>query len=127
MPLLLVALGGAIGAVLRSLATSWMQRLTGDPLPWGTLVVNVIGSFALGFLLMTADRFALSDDVRRFAAAGILGGFTTFSAFSWEVTWLLREGQWLRAVAYATGSVLVAVVAVVAGGLAASGLFPSGA
>ena len=123
IPVLLVGLGGALGAALRYASVTAMARLTGEPLPWGTLAVNVVGSFALGFVMLAADRLSLSEDVRRFAAAGVLGGFTTFSAFSWEVTYLLRDGEWLRAGAYALGSVVIGVAALVAGGAVASGLF----
>ena len=120
MAILLVALGGALGAVLRYASVNAVQRLTGSPLPWGTLLVNVTGSFALGFLMLATDRLQLSEDVRRFAAIGILGAFTTFSAFSWEVTWMLRQGEWGRAGAYALGSIVLGVGALVAGGAAAS-------
>jgi fluoride exporter len=125
MAILLVALGGALGAVLRYVSVTAVQRVTGDPLPWGTLAVNVAGSFALGFLMLAIDRMQLSEEVRRFGAIGLLGGFTTFSAFSWEVAWLLREGSWGRAAAYAIGSVVVGVTALIAGGAAASVLLRS--
>lgn len=121
--ILLIALGGAIGAVLRYGAVDALHRLTGEPLPWGTLAVNLVGSFALGFLLLASDRLPLSENVRLFGAVGVLGAFTTFSAFSWEVTWLLRQGEWLRAGAYAAGSVVLGVLALVAGGVAASAFF----
>lgn len=89
-------------------------------MPWGTFFVNVVGSFLLGFLLLSAERLTLSEGARMFAAVGVLGAFTTFSAFSMDVVWLTREGEWLRAVAYGLGSVLVGVAALVAGGAAAS-------
>jgi CrcB protein len=121
--LLLVGLGGALGALLRFWSVTTVQRLTGDALPWGTFFVNASGSFALGFLLLATERLTLSSDVRHFAAVGLLGAFTTFSAFSWEVASLLRGGEWLRAGGYATASVVVGVAALVLGGAAASGLF----
>jgi CrcB protein len=104
--ILLVALGGALGAVLRYASVSALHRLTGSPLPWGTLAVNLVGSFALGFLLLASERLPLSDDVRLFGAVGVLGAFTTFSAFSWEVAWFLRQGEWLRAGAYAASGTI---------------------
>ena len=117
--MLVIALGGAIGALLRYGCVSAVHRLTGTPLPWGTLFVNVTGSFALGFILLASDRLQLPEDVQRFAAVGLLGAFTTFSAFSWEVTWMLREGEWLRAAAYASGSMVLGVLALVAGSASA--------
>ena len=120
--LLLIALGGALGAVLRYASVEGVQRLVGHPQPWGTLFVNVVGSFALGFLLLAMERLELPEDTGRFAAIGVLGAFTTFSGFSWDVIWLLREGEWLRAGVYAGGSVALGVAALVAGGLSASAL-----
>lgn len=122
LSLLLVALGGALGAALRYGSVEAVQRLMGSAFPWGTLFVNVVGSFALGFLLLAMERMELSEEVRRFAAIGVLGAFTTFSAFSWDIVWLMREGEWLRAGVYATGSVGVGVMALVAGGVLASTL-----
>lgn len=124
MAILLIAIGGALGAVLRYASVNAVERLTGNALPWGTLAVNVVGSFALGFLMLATDRMQLSEDVRRFAAIGVLGAFTTFSAFSWEVTSLLRAGEWGRAGAYAVGSVVVGVLALIAGGAMASAVLP---
>ena len=118
--LLLVGLGGALGAVLRYACVEGVQRMFGYVQPWGTLFVNVVGSFALGFLLLAMERLDLPQDARRFAAIGVLGAFTTFSAFSWDLVWLFRQGEWLRAGVYAGGSVLLGVTALVAGGLAAS-------
>lgn len=125
--ILLVALGGALGAILRFVSVEAVHRWTGQPLPWGTLFVNVVGSFALGFLLLATERMQLSDDVRRFAAIGLLGAFTTFSAFSWELVAMMREGELLRAGAYAVGSVALGVAALMAGGVAAATLMSTNA
>ena len=122
MTVLYVAFGGALGAVLRYGAVIGTERLTGRPLPWGTLAVNVVGSFALGFLLLAADRADLPDDFRRFAAVGVLGAFTTFSAFSWEIGWFLKQDEWLKAVVYAAVSVLLGVAALLAGSAAAAAI-----
>ena len=113
--LLLVGLGGLVGALLRYGIVSGVDRLTGASLPWGTLAVNVVGSLALGVLLVWTDRMAAGVTVRRFAAVGVLGAFTTFSAFSWEVVSMLRDGAWLRALTYAMSSVVLAVMALAAG------------
>ena len=115
LPFLLVALGGAIGAVLRFASSTALARITGSELPWGTFFVNVAGSFAMGVLMVAVARLQLSDDVRNFAAVGVLGGFTTFSAFSWELVTMTRDGDWLRAATYAVASVVVAALALIAG------------
>lgn len=115
-----------IGALLRYGAVTAVNRYTGQPMPWGTLFVNVVGSFVLGFLLLWTDRIELGEEVRRFAAVGLLGAFTTFSALSWEVTAMLREGEWLRASAYAGASVVLGVVALAAGAASASGIVSHG-
>lgn len=120
--LLLIGFGGALGAVLRYGAVTAVTRVAGHALPWGTLFVNVLGSFALGFLLLWSERLDLSEQVRGFAAVGVLGAFTTFSALSWEIVWLTRDGEWLRAVAYALGSLLLGIAGLVAGGWLASSM-----
>ena len=120
MSVLYVAIGGALGAVARYGCALGVERVTGRPMPWATLLVNVVGSFALGWLLVTADRAQLSGDVRRFAATGLLGAFTTFSAFSWEIASYLKQDEWLRAGTYAAASVVLGVVALLAGSAAAT-------
>jgi len=98
-----------------------VQRWTGSPLPWGTFVVNAIGSLAIGFVAALAlERTLVSPAARLFVITGVLGGFTTFSALSYETVALLRDGQWLAATSYALGSVVVGVG--VAAALAGYGL-----
>lgn len=92
----LIALGGAIGSVLRAWGVSAVQSLTGAALPWGTIAINVIGSFMIGFFAtLTAQdsRFAAPHDLRTFVMVGICGGFTTFSSFSLQTLDLLRDGR----------------------------------
>ena len=114
--ILLVAAGGAIGSVLRWLLSGAMQRLTRSPFPWGTFTVNAIGSFAIGAIAALAlERALVSPAARLFLITGILGGFTTFSAFSYETLALLRDGQWGSAAGYALGSVALGVLAAGAG------------
>ncbi len=112
MTLLVVGLGGAIGAVSRYLVSGWVQRLAGGFFPWGTLAVNVAGSLALGFVLVWLQSTLSSAELRAFAAIGVLGSFTTFSTFSYEALAMLRDGEWWRAGGYTTGSVLLGLVAV---------------
>ena len=96
--LLLVGTGGFIGSVLRYLLSSYVQQLSkGFQFPFGTLAVNVVGCVLVGFLAELADqRSLISDETRGFLIVGILGGFTTFSAFGNETMNLLRSGEpWL--------------------------------
>lgn len=98
-PLLLVATGGALGSVLRWLGSAGVQKVFPHAhYPWGTLAVNVAGSFAIGAIMTLAlERSTVSPDARLFLVTGVLGGFTTFSAFSNETINLWREGESLLA------------------------------
>jgi len=90
---LLVALGGMLGAVARYGLSGWISNATTGKFPYGTLAVNLIGSFVIGFFLTLAiDRFSWSPELRIFFTVGFLGAFTTFSTFSYETVELLREG-----------------------------------
>lgn len=98
----LVAIGGALGSVLRYGVTGVVHRLYGGTFPLGTFTVNAIGCFVVGCLLsLSENRQALSPEVRVFVAAGVIGGFTTFSAFGFETIELVRKG----AVAFAFANV----------------------
>lgn len=114
---LLVAGGGALGSVLRWLVSSWVARTVAPSrFPWGTLVVNLVGAFAIGALLTLAfEHELLPADGRLFLVTGVLGGFTTFSAFSWEALSLMREGLWPAAMGYVLGSVIGGLLAATAG------------
>lgn len=106
----------ALGSVARWALTGIVQRWATASFPWGTLVVNVTGSLVIGILAAVAlERVLVAPAVRLFLIVGVLGGFTTFSAFSYETVAMLREGQWLPAVAYAGGSVVGGVAAAFAG------------
>jgi CrcB protein len=107
---LLVALGGALGSVARWGLSGVVQRWSGSTFPWGTAAVNALGSLAIGFVVALAlERALVPPAARLFLVTGILGGFTTFSALSYETFALLRDGQWLGATLYAGGSVVVGV------------------
>jgi CrcB protein len=120
--ILVIGLGGAAGAVSRYLATGWIQGLSGGFFPWGTLVVNVVGSLALGFVLVWLQASVSSAELRELVTIGFLGSFTTFSTFSYETVAMLRDGEWLRAGGYTTGSIVLGAVAVAVGALLASAL-----
>lgn len=89
----MVFVGGGIGAVLRWCAGALATRYAASGFPWGTFGVNLIGALAIGILAGMASRSALPEALRLFVVVGILGGFTTFSAFSIENVQLIREGQ----------------------------------
>lgn len=105
-PLLLVMLGGAIGAGFRFQIGHLLLRLAGPGFPWGTWVVNLLGGLLMGVLAGTLARTAANGEpLRLFFGVGILGGFTTFSAFSLEAFNMLSRGQGLLALSYAVSSV----------------------
>jgi CrcB protein len=115
---LLVATGGALGSMARFWLAGAVARLTGVGFPWGTILINILGSFVIGwFAGLSISRNPPSSDMRVFVMAGLCGGFTTFSAFSLQSLELLREGRLLAACANVSGSVLLCVLAS-AGGLA---------
>lgn len=114
--LLLIAVGGALGASLRHLSGLALLRLLGPAFPWGTLFVNVIGSLAMGLLIgWLAKRTGTSTEIKLFLATGLLGGFTTFSAFSLDVANLWERGELNLAFGYVVSSVLFSIIAIFAG------------
>lgn len=114
--LFLVALGGALGSGLRHLTNVAAARMFGVGFPWGTLAVNVIGSFLMGlFVELLARRFGASAELRLFVATGILGGYTTFSAFTLDFAVLAGRGALAQAFVYIAASVLVSIAALFLG------------
>jgi CrcB protein len=112
---LLVALGGAVGSVLRYAVAGWVNDWAG-PSAWGTFVVNVTGALALGlFLGATEERFIPPHLARTAIAIGLLGGYTTFSTLMFETVDLAEVGSWWPAVLNAAGSVGVGLAAMYAG------------
>ena len=111
-----VALGGALGSVLRYAVGTWFFQRVGPGFPWGTLTINVTGSFVIGVVLtLVQSRAGLSPAVRLFLATGVLGGYTTFSAFAYETLQLARDANAAQSVAYALGSVVAGVAAALLG------------
>ncbi|GIH70987.1 fluoride efflux transporter CrcB [Sphaerimonospora thailandensis] len=122
MTLLLVFLGGAVGAPARYLIDRFVQRRHDSVFPWGTLTVNLVGSLILGFLLGARSGLGLPQEVVMLAGTGFCGALTTFSTFGFETVRLLEEGSFREAGLNAVGSLLLGVLAA-AGGHALAGLF----
>jgi fluoride exporter len=112
--LVLIGTGGFIGSILRYLLSGYVQQVSkGFQFPFGTLAVNVVGCVLVGFLAELADqRSLISDETRGFLIVGILGGFTTFSAFGNETMNLLRSGELWLAGANIIGHMLLSLIAV---------------
>jgi CrcB protein len=116
--ILLVAIGGATGSVARYLTGIAMTRWLGTGFPWGTITVNILGSFIIGFLTeLIARKLSAPMEVRLLLVVGFLGGFTTFSSFSLDTMALFERGEGLTAFVYVVASVLLSLGAAF-GGLA---------
>lgn len=110
-----IALGSAVGGVLRYWCSGLVARAFGETFPWGTLLVNVSGSLLIGlFATLSAPdgRLLIGSAARQFVMLGLLGGFTTFSSFSLQTLALAQNGEWLRAGANVTGSVVLCLIGV---------------
>lgn len=114
--ILVVGVGGFLGAVARYVVTGWVHRLTGPDFPWGTLAVNLAGCFALGVLMALGEaRLAVGPDARLFLGIGALGSLTTFSTFSYETVELLRLSEPGLALGNAAANLLLGCTAVLVG------------
>jgi CrcB protein len=122
---LVVAAGSALGGVARYALSGWVAGAVGETFPWGTLLVNVTGSFAIGFIAtLTAPegRLFVGPATRQFAMTGVCGGYTTFSSFSLQTLNLARDQQWLQAGANVTASVVLCLVSTWTGHACAAAL-----
>ena len=119
--ILFVALGGALGSVFRYLLGTWIQTASKSiDFPYGTLTVNLIGCFVIGFLAQLAEaRGAFTSESRAFVFIGILGGFTTFSSFGNDTINLLRDGESFNALANVGANVILGLILVWLGRTAA--------
>lgn len=119
---LIIMVGGAIGTLARYLISVLALPISRD-LPWGTIVINISGSFVIGFfgtLTLASGRFPVSENLRLFVMIGLCGGYTTFSSFSLQTLDLLRSGAAMRATLNIVLSVVLCVGAVAAGHLLAA-------
>jgi fluoride exporter len=120
-----VAIGGAIGTVGRFWLSGVVARAIGETFPWGTLIINVSGSFIIGFIAALTGpdgRVFVGSTTRQFMMVGLCGGFTTFSSFSLQTLNLMNDGEWLRAGGNIVGSVALCLIAVWLGYMLASTL-----
>jgi CrcB protein len=125
---LLASAGGALGAGARYLVNVGFARAFGPAFPWGTFFVNISGSLAMGLLAgWLLARGGEDAELRVFLATGILGGYTTFSAYSLDAVNLFKSGATGAGIAYVAGSVVLSIAALVAGLALARALFPGAA
>lgn len=120
-----IAIGSALGGVARFWCSGFVARSIGETFPWGTLIVNVTGSFVIGFFATITGpdgRIFASSLTRQFVMVGICGGYTTFSSFSLQTLSLMNDGEWLYAGGNIVLSVVVCLVAVWAGHMLATSL-----
>ena len=111
-----IALGGALGAVGRYALSSQITQWIGPGFPWGILLVNIAGCFAMGVLAeLSALTLNLSPEVRAFLTTGILGGFTTFSAFALDSAVMIERGDWASTATYVAASVIGSIAALFLG------------
>lgn len=113
--LLIVGTGGFVGTVFRFLLSQFIQTRFFSEFPYGTLGVNLLGCLAIGVVFALSERIHMNPEWRMFLATGICGGFTTFSAFSYETFSLLRHGQFWFASGYIAASVILGLLATYAG------------
>ena len=110
-----IALGSALGGALRYWCSGLVARWVGETFPWGTIVVNVVGSLLIGLFATLSGpdgRLFVGTTARQFVMLGLLGGFTTFSSFSLQTLALAQNGEWVRAATNIVGSVLLCLMAV---------------
>lgn len=107
----LVFVGAGIGGVARYGVSAWVHQATGVAFPWGTLSINVSGSFLVAILYTILDATVAAPEWRVFLGIGFCGGYTTFSAFSYETMQLLQDGEWNRALLYIFGSLVLSLSA----------------
>ena len=111
-----ICLGGAVGTGARYLLSGWLLRVAGAAFPWGTLTVNILGSFVLGLLMEVSRTTGLPSPTLRLAlTTGLLGGFTTYSSFNYETLRLFQEDAWLLGALNLGGTVAACLIAGVLG------------
>jgi len=123
--LISVVLGSALGGIARYFLSGAIARRVGETFPWGTLIVNVVGSFIIGFFATLTGpdgRIFAGTTARQFVMVGLCGGYTTFSSFSLQTLNLVNDGEWLQVAFNIGGSVVLCLLAVWLGHIAAFSL-----
>ncbi|MEZ5276610.1 MAG: fluoride efflux transporter CrcB [Opitutaceae bacterium] len=112
-----IGLGSGLGGMLRYLISGWIASRVGQTFPWGTITVNVVGSFLIGLLAALSDsqRWIGSPEMRQFLMLGFLGGFTTFSSFSLQTLRLVQDGEWWPAAGNVVGTTALCLLFVLIG------------
>lgn len=110
-----LALGGVLGTLARFSIGGWVHTWAGATFPWGTLAINLLGSFLLGLAMRGAELSSLSPELRGMITVGFCGAFTTFSTFTFETISLMQDGAWVRAWLYAFGSLGLGLMALALG------------
>ncbi len=121
-----LALGGVLGTLARYSLGGWVHTWAGVAFPWGTLAINLLGSFLLGLAIRGAELSSFSPELRSMLTVGFCGAFTTFSTFTFETISLMQEGAWVRASLYAFGSLGLGLMAMALGLSAATLLLRPG-
>lgn len=123
--ILVISIGGAIGAVLRYFASLYFAKSMGSSFPWGTLLINMSGSLGLGIVYGVALNIPIHPQLKAFITIGLLGAFTTFSTFSLETVVMLREGEFFRMALYLAGTTVggmaCAFLGITVGGILSGG------
>ena len=115
MKILYIALGGAVGSVLRYILSKIVSNCVDNPFPWGTFVVNVVGCFIMGVLLGIAVKNNISTELKCLLVVGFCGGFTTFSTFAADSLSLIKEHEFMSVAIYLTFSLWIGITSVWAG------------
>jgi CrcB protein len=114
--LLAIAVGGGLGSLARHYLSTFIYGFVDGTFPWGILAVNILGGFAMGLIVeLSALKLDIGVELRAFLTTGVLGGFTTFSAFSLDSALLIERGEWVSAGSYMAASVVLSVAALFAG------------
>jgi CrcB protein len=114
--ILSISVGAVIGALSRHYMMIWVAHIFGTAFPWGTLLINLLGSFLMGGLMqLLAIKFPLSQEIRVLLTVGILGSFTTFSTFSLDAVQLIQSGDFISAIIYVFASIAICIGALFGG------------
>jgi CrcB protein len=122
---LAVTIGGSLGVNARYWLGAWLSRWTSPQFPWATFTINISGSFAIGLLAVLLARWLPHPNIRLAVIVGFLGGYTTFSSYSYETFTLAERGEVVLALGYSLGSVVLGLAAVALGVAVARTLAPS--